>query len=160
MKQDLDRIAERAADHLRRERIGEVFAHALQRGMWLLPAGAALVLLFRASNTPISALTSIALAVLPYSLWVALETAEAAFTRMSIAIWICMIVCAPPMSSCLSNIPARSRPPPSRMPPSGSKPLDRFGSAIAERGPNRAGRSPRPPPSCCYSPPCCLRRRC
>ncbi|MHC4848622.1 MAG: hypothetical protein ACYTEG_09230 [Planctomycetota bacterium] len=83
MKQDLDRIAERAADHLRRERIGEVFAHALQRGMWLLPAGAALVLLFRASNTPISALTSIALAVLPYSLWVALDTAEAAFTRIS-----------------------------------------------------------------------------
>ncbi|MHC4939515.1 MAG: hypothetical protein ACYTHK_11140 [Planctomycetota bacterium] len=83
MKQVLDQIAERAGEHMRRERVGEVFFVSLQKGMWLLPAGAALVLFFRAANTPISALASIGLAVLPYALWVALETAEALFGRVS-----------------------------------------------------------------------------
>jgi len=83
MKAALDGIAARAAEHMRREKVGEVVAFASRKGLPLLPAGGALVLLLRATGTPIGALVVLGLAALPYALYVALETVEALFARVS-----------------------------------------------------------------------------
>ena len=82
MNRILDEIAARAADHLRRERLGEAVAGAVHKGVWLLPAGAAFVLLLRATGTPIGAIVVLGLAVLPFGLWVGLEAAGALFGRV------------------------------------------------------------------------------
>jgi len=83
MKRTLDAIAENARGQLRREQVGVVYARVLQKGMPLLPAGALLALLFRAVGMDMGALATIAVTVLPYAYYVALETAEALFTRVT-----------------------------------------------------------------------------
>ena len=84
MKHVLDTIAARAVDQLRRERVGEVYAEALQKGLPLLPAGAALAFLVRVTGTPLEALATIGLAIFPYVYYVALQSGEALFaTRVA-----------------------------------------------------------------------------
>jgi len=84
MKQVLDAIAARAREQLRRERVGEVYAEALQKGMPLLPAGAVLAFLVRATGSQLDALATIGLAVFPYLYYVALQSGEALFvTRVA-----------------------------------------------------------------------------
>ncbi|MHC4954336.1 MAG: hypothetical protein ACYTGZ_10635 [Planctomycetota bacterium] len=82
MKRALDAIASRATEHLRRERIGEAYARAVQESMFLLPAGAALMFVVRVAGAPIGALATIGLALLPYAIGVAAGTARSLFVRI------------------------------------------------------------------------------
>ena len=74
----LDAIAARAQEHLQRESVAEAFFASLQRGVPLLPAGAAMVFCARFAG-PLGALPTIGLAIFPYLLYVALQTGEAIF---------------------------------------------------------------------------------
>ena len=73
MKRALDDIAARAREHLRRERFGQAYAHAVQAGIPLLPAGALVAMLLRAFGAPIDAIATIGVTVLPFAAWIALR---------------------------------------------------------------------------------------
>lgn len=83
MKRALDAIAERGRGHLRRERVGVVFARVVQKGLPLLPAGAIVALFLRATGSSMDALGTIAVTVLPYAYYVALEAGEAFFAHVT-----------------------------------------------------------------------------
>jgi len=76
VKRALDTIAANAREHLRRERFGEAFAHAVQSGIPLLPAGAGLALVLRGFGAPVDAIATIGLTVLPFAAWIALRPLE------------------------------------------------------------------------------------